>query len=296
MALTPSQRPTRELPLLVLALAIVGAICIPLWGALADPDSGGTMWSNWDSERWARLLFGPEQIACYCCFTWAGFILLSRYLEVRRQRTAFGLGLLPTEEGARILHEDARPLQRRVEQATERRGPFILSNMIRLALTKFAASHSSQEVTDTVRTQAEVEQGRLATSMATVHYLAWAIPAIGFLGTVRGLAGSLTMTGSDEEDTMRFIQEATRHLNVAFDCTLIALVFSLAVMFLIHNVQRDEDALVIDCQQYCLEHLVNRIYEPEPVADGPGASAQYPAHEPGGRPLALGGRGSRLSS
>jgi hypothetical protein len=35
-------------------------------------------------------------------------------------------------------------------------------------------------------------------------------------------------------------------------------------------VQREEEALVIDCQQYCLEHLVNRIYEPEPVPSAEG--------------------------
>jgi hypothetical protein len=273
----------------------VAAVCIPMWGALAEPDSGAGMWSNWDSERWARLLFGPEQIASYCAFTWAGFILLSRYLEVRRQRTAFSLGLLPTEEGARILHEDARPLLRKVEQTTERRGPYILANMIRLALVKFASSRSGQEVSDTVRNQAEVDQARLATSMATVHYLAWAIPAIGFLGTVRGLAGSLTMAGQGDLEIEEFIKGATRHLNVAFDCTLIALVLSLAVMFLIHNVQRDEDALVIDCQQYCLEHLVNRIYEPETVSDNAGQSAPYAVSDPGRRPLALGSRGTRLS-
>ena len=37
------------------------------------------------------------------------------------------------------------------------------------------------------------------------------------------------------------------------------------LMFLVHQVQRDEEAVVIDCQQYCLEHLVNRLYELEPV-------------------------------
>src|SRR5437867_12162680 len=46
-----------------------------------------------------------------------------------------------------------------------------------------------------VRTQGDVEQGRLVTSIATVQYLAWAIPAIGFLGTVRGLAGGLSKIG-----------------------------------------------------------------------------------------------------
>ena len=28
--------------------------------------------------------------------------------------------------------------------------------------------------------------------------------------------------------------------------------------------QRDEEALIIDCQQYCLEHMVNRLYDLEP--------------------------------
>jgi hypothetical protein len=294
MALTPSQRPTRELPLLLLAVALVGFVCIPLWGALSDPEGGAPMWANWDADRWSRLLFGPEQIASYCCFLWGGFILLSRYLEVVRQRGALRLGLLPTEEGARILYEDARPLQRKVEQTTAGQGPFILVTLIRQALTKFALSRSTKEVGDAVRTQAEVEQGRLVTSMATVHYLAWAIPALGFLGTVRGLAGSLTMAAHTDLSDAEFLRGATNHLNVAFDCTLIALVLSLVVMFLLHNVQRDEEALVIDCQQYCLEHLVNRLYEPEPMAE-PHPSAQETIVERGSRPLVVSGRSTKLS-
>jgi len=265
MAITRTQRQTREWPLLVLALALVCAICIPLWQWSSGGQTGGDLWSRWTPERLGRLLLGPEQIACYCCFTWAGFILLSRYAEMLRQRRAFRLGLLPTDEGVRILPEDARPLMRRVDQIGSRGGPYILANMIRTALAKYAVSRSSQDVGETVRTQADVDLGRLVTSMATVHYLAWAIPALGFLGTVRGLSGGLSMAGHVGEELQSFIDQATRHLTVAFDCTLIALVLSLALMFLVHQVQRDEEAVVIDCQQYCLEHLVNRLYELEPV-------------------------------
>ena len=48
------------------------------------------------------------------------------------------------------------------------------------------------------------------------------------------------------------------------------LALSLVTMFLIHTLQREEESLVIDCQQYCLEHLVNRIYEPDLSTSGVG--------------------------
>lgn len=257
MALTPSQRPTREWPLLVLTLAIVGLICFPLWQNFSS-DQSSTL-GEWTPERTARLMLGPEQIACYVCFVWCLFILGSRYAEVRRQRKAFTLAFLPVEEGSRILQEDSRPLQRKIDHLAAVHGPFILANMIRQALAKFSLSRNSADVAETVKAQAEVDQGRLVSGMATVNYLAWAIPAIGFFGTVRGLAGSMSMAEQGGEQ----IRRATQHLTVAFDCTLVALGLSLVAMFLIHAMQREEEGLVIDCQQYCLEHLVNRIYEPE---------------------------------
>jgi biopolymer transport protein ExbB/TolQ len=258
MAITPTQRHTHEWFLLILALLIVGAICVPLWQW-----SGRTEEEllNLTPQRLGRLLLGPEQIACYVCFVWASFILINRYMEVQRQRRALKLDLLPTEEGVRILPEDSRPLLRKVEEINNRRGPFILANMIRLALGKYAVSRSGQDVSESVRSQADVELGRFVSTMATVNYLAWALPALGFLGTVRGLSGSLSMAESIDEPS--FITQVSKHLTVAFDCTLVALVLSLVIMFWLHRVQRDEEALVIDCRQYCLENLVNRLYDLE---------------------------------
>ncbi len=263
MSITPTQRHTREWFLLILALALVGAICVPLWQWSGR--SGESFLGSLRPERLGRLLLGPEQIASYFCFVWASLILLNRYLEVGRQRRACKLDLLPTEEGVRILPEDSRPLLRKVEETNNRRGPFILANMIRLALSKYAVTRSGQDVSKTIETQAEVDLGRFVSTMATVIYLAWALPAIGFLGTVRGLSGALSMAG--QIDDPAFIETVSKHLTVAFDCTLVALVLSLVVMFLLHSVGRDEEALVIDCRQYCLEHLVNRLYDLEPIGE-----------------------------
>jgi biopolymer transport protein ExbB/TolQ len=130
-------------------------------------------------------------------------------------------------------------------------------------------------VSETIRAQADSDLGRLVSSMATVHYLAWAIPAIGFLGTVRGLAMGIAGAGAGNID----LDRAAEHLNLAFDCTLVALALSLPIMFLIHSVQRDEEAMVIDCQQYCMEHLVSRLYDLS-------SSTEPPAHVEVGSPLA----------
>jgi biopolymer transport protein ExbB/TolQ len=246
-----SQRTIREWPLLLLSAALVASVCVPLRQWLASfPESTS-------QERLGRLLLGWEQMACYGCFVWAGLILLTRYLEVRRQYRAFHLGLLPEEPGTRILPEDAHLLQRKGEQLSEQSGPYILANLIRLALNKFAVTRSTRDVSETIRAQADSDLGRLVSSMSTVHFLAWAVPAIGFLGTVRGLAMGISGAGAARID----LNAAASHLNIAFDCTLVALALSLPLMFMIHSVQRDEEGLVIDCQQYCMEHLVNRLYD-----------------------------------
>src|ERR1700733_232092 len=102
MGITPSQRPAREWPLLILTVGLVGAICFPLWQLLPVEESDvASPWS--DPVRWGKLLLGPEQVVNYCCFIWAVFIIATRFWEMRRQRQAFALNLLPMEEGARIL-------------------------------------------------------------------------------------------------------------------------------------------------------------------------------------------------
>lgn len=262
MSIPASHRPAREWLLLILALLIVAGISVPVWQATYTEEARADFVSKWSPDRLTKLFFGPEQIACYLCAVWALLILQSRYREVLRQRQAFRLELLPTEEGARILPEDARPLARKVEHVTGKR-PFILANMIRLALGKYAISKSAPDVAEVVRNQADVESSRLVSTMGTVQYLAWAIPAIGFVGTVRGLAGAFGMAGVGSElDLTTFTRQATDQLKIAFDCTLVALLLSLVLMYLVHMVQRAEEMLVVDAQEYCQEHLLLRLYDP----------------------------------
>ena len=265
MSVQSTHRPAREWFLLIVALGIVVAIIAPLWQLAGTMETQDEFLAKWNPERVSRLFLGPEQAACYLCFMWASLILMARYREVRRQRRAFHLDLLPTEDGTRILPEDARPMSRKVDHVTASGGPYILAHMIRLGLNKYAISKSAPDVAEVVRNQHEVELSRFNATMGTVNYLAWAIPAIGFLGTVRGLAGGMSMAGSEEADLGIFIKQATDQLGIAFDCTFIALALSLILMYFLHAVQRNEETLLIDCQDYCQEHLLLRLYDPQPM-------------------------------
>ena len=261
---------TAEGALLVLAVALVAAVCVPLWQWTAGTGSA-------PRERWSRLLLGPEQLACYVCFVWAGFILLTRALEIRRQRAAFSLDLLPLEDDARILPEDARLWQRRVNRHAQRRGPTLLGHLIDLALAKFAVSRSPQEAGTTVREAAELEQARLVASLSTVHYLAWAIPAIGFVGTARGIGMALSVSPAlADESLQQFLDQVTRSLAVTFDTTLVALALSVVIMFFVHMQQRAEESLVLDAQQYCLEHLQGRLVTLPPATAATAAPPPLP--------------------
>jgi hypothetical protein len=71
------------------------------------------------------------------------------------------------------------------------------------------------------------------------------------------------MAGSTDMASEQLIEQASRHLNFAFDCTLVALALSLVIMYFLHTVQRNEETLIIDCQQYCQEHLLLRLYYPQ---------------------------------
>src|SRR5947209_1903840 len=117
MASPTSIRPTREWPLLILAVALVCAVCIPLWQWLlsgVDEPAGG---ARWTAERLGRLFLGPEQIASYAAFVWASFILLGRYREVRRQRRAFALDLLRKRGDSCLPLPPAPSLARRANGA-----------------------------------------------------------------------------------------------------------------------------------------------------------------------------------
>jgi biopolymer transport protein ExbB/TolQ len=89
-----------------------------------------------------------------------------------------------------------------------------------------------------------------------IRYIAWAIPAVGFIGTVRGIGEAL---GQAHKAIEGDIFGVTKSLGVAFNSTLIALLISVVLMFLVHQLQLLQERYVLDTEAYCEENLTRHL-------------------------------------
>jgi len=89
-----------------------------------------------------------------------------------------------------------------------------------------------------------------------LRYMIWAIPSIGFIGTVRGIGLALSQA---DEALAGNIAEMTASLGVAFNSTFVALVLSVGLMLLFHIHQRQQDKALVDIRAYCEQFLLKRI-------------------------------------
>ena len=92
---------------------------------------------------------------------------------------------------------------------------------------------------------AEIAADHLDSSLSLVRYISWAIPAIGFIGTVRGIGEALAQA---DKAVQGDIAGVTQSLGVAFNSTFIALLISIFLMFLVHQLQLLQERLVYDAE------------------------------------------------
>ena len=74
------------------------------------------------------------------------------------------------------------------------------------------------------------------------------------------LGASLTSGGVNFSDP-KFLSTLTDNLGTAFYTTLLALLQAAVLVFLMHVIQAREEKSLNDAGQYCLDNLINRLYE-----------------------------------
>ena len=187
---------------------------------------------------------------------WAMAIMGLKLRQTIEERRLLRHSLLEVTEGTSILPEDARKFARPLQALPEEQREYLLPRALLTALQRFGSTRSIQDSAAAVRNVCEVESDRLDSELSLVRYIIWAIPSIGFLGTVRGIGDAL---GQAQRAVEGDIVGVTVSLGVAFNSTLIALVVSMVIMFLMHQLQLMQERLVLDTQNYCDNNLIYHL-------------------------------------
>ncbi len=197
-----------------------------------------------------------EQEACFVLMLWAFAIMAFKGVTAVRERDLLDRDLIPIEEGMKVLPDDSKQLSRKVQSLPRHVQSYLLPRCLLLALHRFESTRNIQDVSTATHTACDTESERLDSELSLVRYIAWAIPSIGFIGTVRGIGEAL---GQAHQAVEGDITGVTQSLGTAFNSTLIALLISIVVMFVVHQLQLAQERLVLDTENYCDDRLIRHM-------------------------------------
>lgn len=202
------------------------------------------------------LIKDLEQESCFILGLWALAIMGYKSVKIRSERRLLDVDLVPVADGMQILPEDTREFARQVQALPDDRRRMLLPRTLLNALRRFSSTRNIQDVSTSTHTICESEAERLESELSMIRYISWAIPSIGFIGTVRGIGEALAQA---DKAVQGDIAGVTQSLGVAFNSTFIALLISIFLMFLVHQLQLFQERLVFDTENYTNDKLVRHM-------------------------------------
>ncbi len=188
---------------------------------------------------------------------WAFALMGYKAVATQRERALLQRELLPIREGVRVLPEDTREYARTIQALPQRVRKMLLPRLLISALERFGATRNVQDVSSVANSVCEAEGDRLDSELAMIRYIAWAIPSIGFIGTVRGIGQAMDQANKALQGDLSGV---TQNLGLAFNSTLVALLISIVLMFLVHQLQLMQEGLVLDAQTYVDHNLIRHMH------------------------------------
>jgi biopolymer transport protein ExbB/TolQ len=202
----------------------------------------------------------PKWEIVFCI--WGMIVLGYKLGHITRERRLFDYDFIRLQSGERIIPEDALDRYKELKTAVEREPKWrerLLPECMLAALHRFHATNSVQDAANAVRERAELANDMLDSSLSLVRYIAWAIPAIGFIGTVRGIGEALSFA---EQAIHGDISPVTQNLGHAFNSTFVGLTMCIVLMFFLHVVQSRQESFIIETQTFCRDKLIDVMKVP----------------------------------
>lgn len=218
---------------------------------------------------------GWVQFAEVIMATWAGAILFIKSRKLSTQRDSMLFDLLPESISTDITPSTVGDFLAHIHKLPVKSSASFLVNRVLRGLEHFGILGDSGEVAGRLATQSEIDGNAVSSSYALIKVFVWAIPILGFIGTVQGIgqavgAFSATMSAAGDMSALKdSFGMVTSGLGTAFDTTLLALVLSIFIMFPMSSIQKGEQGLLNWVDEYCNENLLKRIRDLGGASDLP---------------------------
>jgi len=208
---------------------------------------------------------GPTQYATTLLFFWCVVILIVKWTKLEFQRRALDLRVVPDEAGFVVSTATVDRVLDRIHESVDDPRHFMLVNRIVVALSNLRNLGRVGDVDDILRSQASQDEAAIDTSYSLLQGFVWAIPVLGFIGTVLGLSEAIGQfsgvlgTTQDVSQISAALKGVTAGLATAFDTTLVSLVAALVVQLLVTVLRGKEEGFLEAATDYCLRHIVGRL-------------------------------------
>jgi biopolymer transport protein ExbB/TolQ len=199
------------------------------------------------------ILKDYEQEICLILMCWGAFLIVSKCIEIMKYKYLFNVDLI--EDSVNDSSELSSVLKALNNLSFKIKDTPLVRTLMS-SIRRYLITKNVQDTSDAIESSVEILALSQEAQNSMIRYLIWAIPSIGFIGTVRGIGQALSQADQALEGD---IAGMTDSLGVAFNSTFVALLISIGLMFLLHQLQRLQDGLVVDTQKYCESFLLDRI-------------------------------------
>jgi len=237
-----------------------------LWGALAAAGFYSMVQSELLAGEFVQRYFAshPVEYAATIMFFIGLAALVLKVADMAAQYPRLSESLLGSSPKTRQGPADCDALIRRLDRLPRKQQNDHLVCRLREAIEHVRRRGSADTLDDHLKYLADVAADRQHGSFALVRVIIWAIPILGFLGTVIGI--TLAIANLAPEALESSLPEVTAGLGVAFDTTALALGLSIILMFAQFLTDRAESALLAAVDRRAADELAGRF---EQVPAGP---------------------------
>ena len=196
-------------------------------------------------------------------FCWAMAICYLKMKKLKHQRAALFLDVLPMELGKEINAQNVGHFIDHLYRLPFNLRDSLMVNRIRKALEFFEVRQNVPGVSTMMSSQSAIDGSRIMGSYIMLRAFLWAIPLLGFIGTVVGLSHAISgMSFGNVEDVGKIvgsINNVTSGLGTAFDATLLGLIFAVFLNFPLNSLAKHEEEALNDIDAFCNEVLLPRL-------------------------------------